>query len=55
MYDQVDPGADDGVASVITNEEDNAPVNDTCLQFDGADTDWPHLRIRMKDLSLIHI
>ena len=49
MYDQVDPGTYDGVGSVITNEEDNAPVNDTCLQFDGADTDWPHLRIRMKD------
>lgn len=37
------------VESVITNEEDDAPINDTGLPFADAETVWPHLRVRMKD------
>jgi hypothetical protein len=42
--------ADYGVASVITNqdEEDDKPINNTGLPFDGHEEHWPHLRVRMK-------
>lgn len=37
------------VESVVPDEEEDVPANDTGLPFADAETVWPHLRVRMKD------